>query len=94
MQKEHAQLAALLTDQEVIADGPFQFLRGKKGKTEVVLMQSGIGKVNAAVGGVELIRRFARDAIVNTGVAGGIIYHITSKVKLMFHSIVQTEMRR
>ena len=72
MQKEHEQLAALLTDKEVISDGPFQFLRGKKGETEVVLMQSGIGKVNAAVGGVELIRRFRPSALINTGVAGGI----------------------
>ena len=38
----------------------------------MVLMQSGIGKVNAAVGAVELIRRYAPDALVNTGVAGGI----------------------
>ena len=81
MQKEHAQLAALLTDREEIADGPFQFLRGKKGETEVVLMQSGIGKVNAAVGGVELIRRFRPSALINTGVAGGIDY-------VYFHVVV------
>ena len=93
MHKEHEQLAGLLQQPQTVSDGVASFVTGQLGNCRLVLMQSGIGKVNAAVGGVELIRRFAPDAIVNTGVAGGIIYHITSKVKLMFHSIVQTEMR-
>ena len=92
MQKEHEQLAALLTDKEVISDGPFQFLRGKKGETEVVLMQSGIGKVNAAVGGVELIRRFRPSALINTGVAGGIdaglrVADVVAGAKVVYHDV-------
>ena len=31
-------------------------------------MESGIGKVNAAVGAVELIKRYHPDALINTGV--------------------------
>ncbi len=38
---------------------------------EIVAHQCGIGKVNAAIGASALIRDFAPDAIVSTGVAGG-----------------------
>ena len=50
----------------------FRFLQGKMGEREVVIMQTGIGKVCAAVGTVEMISRYAPDCILNTGVAGGI----------------------
>lgn len=72
MQKEHAQIAALLQDAQVTRDGHLAFTTGTYNGKQLVLMQSGIGKVNAAVGAVELIRRFAPDILVNTGVAGGI----------------------
>lgn len=44
---------------------------GHIGGHQVVAMQCGIGKVNAAVGTVTLVDNFPVDAIVNTGVAGG-----------------------
>ena len=72
MQKEHEQLAGLLTETETVTDGPFSFVTGTFNHQRMVLMQSGIGKVNAAVGAVELIRRYAPDALVNTGVAGSL----------------------
>ena len=55
MQKEHEQLAALLEDRQVETHGRFSFTTGTYGGRRLVLMQSGIGKVNAAVGAVELI---------------------------------------
>lgn len=72
MQKEHEQLAALLHDKQVTHEGHLAFTTGTYAGRDVVLTQSGIGKVNAAVGAVELIRRYAPDVLVNTGVAGGI----------------------
>ncbi len=45
--------------------------QGRMGDNEVALMQTGIGKVNAAVGAISLIDSFAPDLIVNTGIAGG-----------------------
>ena len=42
------------------------------GDNEAILTRCGIGKVNAAVGAAELVRFFAPDCIVSTGVAGGI----------------------
>ena len=44
---------------------------GNIGGHQVVAMQCGIGKVNAAVGTVTLVDNFPVDAIINTGVAGG-----------------------
>lgn len=72
MQKEHQQLASLLQGTGEVKDGPFSFVEGEWNGSRIVLMASGIGKVNAAVGAVELIRRYSPDAVVNTGVAGGI----------------------
>ena len=70
MQKEHEQLVALLQDRKTEKRGRFSFTIGfYKGKS-IVLMQSGIGKVNAAVGAVELIHQYEPDVLVNTGVAG------------------------
>lgn len=44
---------------------------GSIGKHEVVLAQCGIGKVNAAIGALDLIDKYHPDIIINTGVAGG-----------------------
>ena len=72
MHKEHEQLAALLSDASTIKEGRFTFVEGVFNGRKIVLMESGIGKVNAAVGAVELIHRYHPDALINTGVAGGI----------------------
>lgn len=49
-----------------------QFISGTAGKHDIVLVQSGIGKVCAAVRAFELITRYAPGCVINTGVAGGI----------------------
>lgn len=46
--------------------------RGVVKKNEVLVSESGIGKVNAALITAELIRKEMPDVIINTGVAGGI----------------------
>ena len=45
---------------------------GRLGDNDIILWQCGIGKVNAAVGTMRLIQQHAPDAIVSTGLAGGI----------------------
>ena len=45
---------------------------GRMGDNEVVAMQCGIGKVNAAIGAWTIIHQFAPDCVINTGVAGGV----------------------
>lgn len=48
------------------------FIIGNSGNHQIILTQSGIGKVASAIRTYELIDRYAPDCILNTGVAGGI----------------------
>lgn len=48
------------------------FYEGKLGNAQLVLVKSGIGKVNAALCAQILIDRFEVEAIINTGVAGAL----------------------
>ncbi|MBK0348188.1 5'-methylthioadenosine/adenosylhomocysteine nucleosidase [Aerococcaceae bacterium zg-ZJ1578] len=48
------------------------FIVGKLGAHEVVLVQSGIGKVNASIITTLLVQHFAVDMIINTGTAGAL----------------------
>ena len=45
---------------------------GRLGPHEAFLCETGIGKVNAALGAAEVLRAFRPDCLVSTGVAGGI----------------------
>lgn len=45
---------------------------GRLGNNDIVLWQCGIGKVNAAVGTMRLVQQHHPDAIISTGLAGGI----------------------
>lgn len=49
----------------------FMFYSGKLGGFDVVLLKSGIGKVNAAIGTCLLLDHFKPDCVINTGSAGG-----------------------
>ena len=51
--------------------GSYTFYRGSLNGKDVVLVQSGIGKVAAAVATTLLIELFKPDAVINTGSAGG-----------------------
>lgn len=72
MASEYEQLAGLLSGAESCERGGISYLIGRISSNEIILRQCGIGKVNAAVGTAELIRSFSPDAVVSTGVAGGI----------------------
>jgi adenosylhomocysteine nucleosidase len=48
-----------------------EFIEGKIGDHEVVLVKSGIGKVNAAIATTLLLNNFKPDIVLNTGSAGG-----------------------
>ncbi len=71
MAKELELLLPLLQDSEESRMGGFVFYRGNIGKHDVMVMQCGIGKVNAAMGALTLINAFLPDYIINSGVAGG-----------------------
>lgn len=71
MSKELNLLLPLMNDREVSTVGGVEFHCGRIGGHEVVAMQCGIGKVNAALGASALIERFSPQLVINTGVAGG-----------------------
>ncbi len=72
MDAEFRLTETLLEHKREYAVGGFRFLQGRSGRQEMVIMQSGIGKVCAATGAAEMLFRFSPDCIFNTGVAGGI----------------------
>ena len=72
MSVEYKQIASILTDTKTEKIGPQEFLVGKLDDKTIVLLQCGIGKVNAATGVTNLIIHFKPDSVVSTGVAGGI----------------------
>lgn len=70
----------------------FDFVEGMIGNKDVILAKSGIGKVCAAVGILELIKNFQPDFIINTGVAGGIdvktqVMDIVAAEKVIYHDV-------
>lgn len=92
MHKEHEQLVALLNNVHTTQDVHFTFVEGTLNDHHLVLMESGIGKVNAAIGAVELIKRFKPDALINTGVAGGIdtclnVMDVVAGQRVAYHDV-------
>lgn len=71
MDEEVDLLRSKMADIEEINLAGSEFYKGKIDNQEVVLLKSGIGKVNAAMGTALLIEKFHPDVIINTGSAGG-----------------------
>ncbi|MBQ8703520.1 MAG: 5'-methylthioadenosine/adenosylhomocysteine nucleosidase [Bacteroidales bacterium] len=65
---------------------------GRLGGNDIVLWQCGIGKVNAAVGTMRLIAEHHPDAIISTGLAGGIdpmmnLMDILAATQAVYHDV-------
>ncbi|MCK2183076.1 5'-methylthioadenosine/S-adenosylhomocysteine nucleosidase [Halomonas getboli] len=71
MAQEVARLADMLEDRETRTHVGSTFHQGRLHGVEVVILQSGIGKVNAAIGTTLLMDMYQPEAIINTGSAGG-----------------------
>ena len=71
MDKEFMQVSALLGGARQTVRHGKPYTTGTLGANEVVMVQCGIGKANAAMWTADMIDGFAPDAIVSTGVAGG-----------------------
>ncbi len=71
MDKELVQLKSLLDNMTTERLHNNDFICGNIGEKEVILQKCGIGKVNSAIGAVEMINNYAPDLIISTGVAGG-----------------------
>lgn len=71
MGKELSLLLPLMNNETTVTHDGITFHCGTIGRNEIIAMQCGIGKVNAAIGTLTLINQFAPELIINTGVAGG-----------------------
>ncbi|MBZ5487912.1 5'-methylthioadenosine/S-adenosylhomocysteine nucleosidase [Halomonas aquamarina] len=71
MAQEVSILVSQLENAERYEHAGFLFYSGTRHGVEVIILQSGIGKVNAAVGTAILLERHQPEAIINTGSAGG-----------------------
>lgn len=65
---------------------------GRLGNNEIVLWQCGIGKVNAAVGTMRLFNEHHPDAIISTGLAGGIdiamqVMDVLAATQCVYHDV-------
>lgn len=72
MDEEVSNLLNYMNDKELVNTAGMEFHRGKLEGKEVVIVRSGIGKVNAAVCAQTLVNLFQVEALINTGVAGSL----------------------
>lgn len=72
MHEEIVELKALMKNIEEINIASFVYYKGKLEGKNIVLVESGIGKVNSSICTTILIQEFKVEKIIFTGVAGGI----------------------
>ena len=72
MEVEVAKLKEMLTDTKTLEKAGMTFLSGKLNGKDVVVVRSGIGKVNAGICTQILVDAYNVDYIINTGVAGSL----------------------
>ncbi len=71
MDKEFIQLKSLLKNIQNKKQQHLHFVIGNIGNNDIVMLQCGIGKVNAAIGAVEMINNYHPDLVISSGCAGG-----------------------
>ena len=92
MRKELDLLLPLLQDSEESRMSGFEFYCGKMGRHDVMLMQCGIGKVNAAMGTLMMVNNFTPNYVINTGVAGGAdtkvnVMDVVAGARVAYHDV-------
>ncbi len=72
MSEERRCIQDLLSAPQPVPDTRMPAVQGSIGNATILLSESGIGKVNAALTASEFIARFHPDGVISTGVAGGL----------------------
>ena len=95
MAEEVSELKASLQDAKVTKIARMEFCEGSFGNTDVVVVQSGIGKVNAAARAQILINHFGVSHVMNTGAEGSLnakidIGDIVVSTDAMYHDVDAT----
>lgn len=70
-------LRALMENPESTEKAGLEFISGKISDKDVVLLECGVGKVNAAVGTQIIIDLFKPDVVINSGIAGSLTRDLT-----------------
>jgi adenosylhomocysteine nucleosidase len=73
MEEEVTILRDKIEDREETVIANCEFSTGRLNGADVILLKSGIGKVNAAMSTAILLERFRPDYVINTGSAGGFL---------------------
>lgn len=89
---EVAQLKEMMQDVSIITKAGMDFYSGTINEKPVVVVQSGVGKVNAGVCAHILADTFQVEAIINTGVAGSLRNEINIGDIVISTSSVQHDM--
>lgn len=72
MEEEVVKLVETMDVEQVIDQASMKFYKGSLCGKEVVIVRSGIGKVNAAACAQILVDKFQVEALINTGIAGSL----------------------
>lgn len=73
LEKEVSSIAAEIEDVKIETIAKMTYFSGRIGDNEVIVAQSGMGKVSAAVCAQTMIFRFEPDFIINTGIGGALL---------------------
>lgn len=92
MDQEVAQLKERLTDVSVQTRAAMDFFQGKLKGRDVVVVRSGIGKVNAAICTQILADLYHVSAVINTGIAGSLRAEINIGDIVLSSDTVQHDM--
>lgn len=87
MEEEIRSLKSMIEDAEVVSIEQIDFIKGKLMNQQVVLVESGIGKVNATIPVVLLKHIFQVTHIINTGTAGALDPALNVGDLILAHSL-------
>lgn len=89
MDEEIALLLERIKHQEHVTIANCDFIQGQVHDQDVVLLKSGIGKVNAAMATTIMQERFHPDYVINTGSAGGFLNNLEVGDIVISEAVVQ-----
>lgn len=92
MKIEVESLALMLEDRRESVTSNITFYEGKLSGRDVVIAESGVGKVFASVCAQTMILKYGADAIINSGVAGGLSEKLTICSAVVADKVVQHDM--
>ena len=91
MDCEIEEILSSMTKVKPVEVSGMTFYKGKIGKTKVVLVKSGVGKVFASIATQTLILKFGVTMVINTGVAGSVSDAVVGDIviasKVVYHDM-------